>query len=288
MQSTIFPLRSPLWKSPNHELIQLIFRDACNYKPLIRFYVIIRYFPRTPWRRTRGRIGGMTRGTRESRREKVKWTVTGSRWKTGDRDGENGDSGGSVGKIGKERKRGKMVESGARGGQQRYREYPVLADRFPANNWKCKRNEPPCDSSIIESLISVWTPSLALSRHFFRPSSLIRFFPSCSTSVYESSCSYFPPDLPFFVLTIAFVRRIGKKWDSVCSCPRVGAAATTMIVRILRVTRDRESKRVVVEPLAARWPISGRGLRASAYISAIGCLWPVWMDGWIMVCENWW
>lgn len=54
----------------------------------------------------------MTRGTRESRREKVKWTVTGSRWKTGDRGGENGDSGGSVGKIGKERKRGKMVESG--------------------------------------------------------------------------------------------------------------------------------------------------------------------------------
>lgn len=54
----------------------------------------------------------MTRGTRESRREKVKWTVTGSRWKTGDRDGENGDSGGSVGKIGKERERGKMVESG--------------------------------------------------------------------------------------------------------------------------------------------------------------------------------
>lgn len=45
-----------------------------------------------------------------------------------------------------------------------------------------------------------------------------------------------------------------------------------MIVRILRVTRDRESKRVVVESLAARWPISGRGLRASAYISAIGCL----------------
>ncbi|KAF7412625.1 hypothetical protein HZH66_001521 [Vespula vulgaris] len=36
----------------------------------------------------------------------------------------------------------------------RYREYPVLADRFPANNWKCKRNGPPCDSSIIESLIS--------------------------------------------------------------------------------------------------------------------------------------
>lgn len=31
----------------------------------------------------------------------------------------------------------------------------VLADRFPANNWKCKRNRPPCDSSIIESLISV-------------------------------------------------------------------------------------------------------------------------------------
>lgn len=96
-------LSVPLWKSPNHELIQLIFRDARNYKPLIRFYVIIRYFPRTPWRRTRGRTGGMTRGTRESRREKVKWTVTGSRWKTGDRDGENGDSGGSVGKIGKER-----------------------------------------------------------------------------------------------------------------------------------------------------------------------------------------
>jgi len=31
----------------------------------------------------------------------------------------------------------------------------VLADRFPANNWKCKRNRPPRDSSIIESLISV-------------------------------------------------------------------------------------------------------------------------------------
>lgn len=54
----------PLSKWPNHELIQLIFRDARNYKPLIRFYVIIRYFPRTPWRRTRGRIGG-ARGWRE-------------------------------------------------------------------------------------------------------------------------------------------------------------------------------------------------------------------------------
>lgn len=42
--------------------------------------------------------------------------------------------------------------------------YAVLADRFPANNWKCKRNRPPCDSSIIESLISVWMRSLSRSR----------------------------------------------------------------------------------------------------------------------------
>ena len=37
----------------------------------------------------------------------------------------------------------------------------VLADRFPANNWKCKRNRPSCDSSIIESLISVWMRPLS-------------------------------------------------------------------------------------------------------------------------------
>ena len=59
---------------------------------------------------------------------------------------------------------GKPLAEAAREARgQRYREYPVLADRFPANNWKCKRNEPPCDSSIIESLISVWTPSLSSS-----------------------------------------------------------------------------------------------------------------------------
>lgn len=45
----------------------------------------------------------------------------------------------------------------------RYREYAVLADRFPANNWKCKRNRPRCDSSIIESLISVWMRPLSRS-----------------------------------------------------------------------------------------------------------------------------
>lgn len=88
----------------------------------------------------------------------VKWTVT-------ERDGgerRERDTGVSE----KERKRLRKAVSGAgeevreaRG--QRYREYPVLADRFPANNWKCKRNEPPCDSSIIESLISVWMPSLS-------------------------------------------------------------------------------------------------------------------------------
>lgn len=88
----------------------------------------------------------------DSRCKQVKWTVT-------ERDGATGVVG-ARGASGKGGKRSRKAASGAdeadleaRG--QRYREYPVLADRFPANNWKCKRNEPPCDSSIIESLINV-------------------------------------------------------------------------------------------------------------------------------------
>lgn len=72
----------------------------------------------------------MTRGTRESRREKVKWTVTGSRWKTGDR--ENSDSAGSVGKIGKERKRGKVVESGGSSRRAALSRVPGIGRPFPS------------------------------------------------------------------------------------------------------------------------------------------------------------
>lgn len=79
---------------------------------------------------------------------------------------------------GKSRDRGwSIVENGVRVGEQttvseiRREESTlsrvpgtVLADRFPANNWKCKRNRPPCDSSIIESLISVWMRPLSRFR----------------------------------------------------------------------------------------------------------------------------
>lgn len=82
-----------------------------------------------------------------------------------------------VGSRGKGRDRGRsIVENGVRvGSRQRcprcgerstLSRVPgtVLADRFPANNWKCKRNRPPCDSSIIESLISVWMRPLSRFR----------------------------------------------------------------------------------------------------------------------------
>lgn len=72
----------------------------------------------------------------------------------------------------------------------------VLADRFPANNWKCKRNRPPCDSSIIESLISVWMRPLSRFRALcpdrsrtpppFRPSSS-GAVPSLSSARYRQS-----------------------------------------------------------------------------------------------------
>lgn len=82
---------------------------------------------REDWWRT-----GMTRGTRESRREKVKWTVTGSRWKTMERDRENSDSAGSVGKIGKERKRGKVVESGGSSRRAALSRVPGIGRPFPS------------------------------------------------------------------------------------------------------------------------------------------------------------
>lgn len=76
------------------------------------------------------------RGTRESRREKVKWTVTGSRWKTGARqreiERENSDSAGSVGKIEKERKRGKVVESGGSSRRAALSRVPGIGRPFPS------------------------------------------------------------------------------------------------------------------------------------------------------------
>lgn len=69
---------------------------------------------------------------------------------------------------------------------------------------------------------------------------------------------------------------MGEKRDGVCGMHvlhREGAAATTMIVRILCDEVER-----VVEPLAARWPMSGRIPASAYYRRSVVYDWCGWMD----------
>jgi len=113
----------------------------------------------------------------------------------------------------------------------------VLADRFPANNWKCKRNRPPCDSSIIESLISVWMRPLSRFRALCPDRTPLPFCLSSSDAV---SLLFLPPAIvnpfpslspcPSFTCWSASWRRILPTNDrcvaptvrcSLCRCARV-------------------------------------------------------------------
>lgn len=109
--------------------------------------------------------------------------------------------------------------------------YAVLADRFPANNWKCKRNRPPCDSSIIESLISVWMRSLSRSRapfaRIFAPFSysLAPFCMRGGSSFFHAFAIVNPPlpSSPFYNLFSSFTCRSASwrcihQWTNRCKC----------------------------------------------------------------------
>lgn len=90
----------------------------------------------------------------------------------------------------------------------------VLADRFPANNWKCKRNRPPCDSSIIESLISVWMRPLSRFRALCpdRSRTPSPYLPSSSGAVSSLSSARYRQSLriPRRVLVVYMLERLVK------------------------------------------------------------------------------
>ena len=174
---------------------------------------------------------------------------------------------------------GKPLAEAAREARgQRYREYPVLADRFPANNWKCKRNEPPCDSSIIESLISVWTPSLSSS---FSHSLSLSLSLSCTClslislvrvssfyRAYESPLSLFSRRLRSFFLVLRSLDSGGSGWwrsDRVMRCHDAAAHVLLEQLRVWRASanidctylayesRFRESLRALCESVVDAW-----------------------------------
>lgn len=174
---------------------------------------------------------------------------------------------------------GKPLAKAAREARgQRYREYPVLADRFPANNWKCKRNEPPCDSSIIESLISVWTPSLSLFLPL-SPSLFLSLSCTCLSLIslvrvssfyraYESPLSLFSCRLRSFFLVLRSLDSGDSGWWRSDRVMRCHDAAAHVLLEQLRAwwasanidctylayeSRFRESLRALCESVVDAW-----------------------------------